>query len=205
MAALFFHKPPLAQTDSVTWKQMWRSLVPPECRNVPISVEGKTVEAFVCINQFAMMLQDGLLMKASFFDVCEHFQRAGYHVIWLMRCTQDVYNGNLKPGKVLDGGKRQQWIWKRPTTNFGRWISDNQKATILIQHRQVPKEGLLACEEHILQRVTWAQSDDSTQMIPGHTVFFTVDTPATPKALLRWLNGETLSNLRNTAEKPENN
>ena len=172
------------------WKVLWQSLVPEENRDVPITVDGKTEIAFVCINHFVMMLQDGLLMEAAFFDVCEHFQRAGYHVVWLMRCTQDVRDGYLKQGKKLDGGARQQWIWKSPTTNFGRWMSDNGNATIILQYRQVPEAGLLACEENILQRVTWAESDDDTEMVPGRTVFSTVGTPGTPAELLRWLKGE---------------
>lgn len=191
-----FHKPPLRQTDPKTWKHLWQSLVPEDCRNVPVTVEGKTVEAFICVNQFVLMLQDGLLMEESFFDVCEHFQRAGYHVIWLMRCIQDIYHGYLKPGKMIEGGARRQWIWKKPTTNFGRWTSDNREATILIQTEQIPPEGLQNCRKRMLQRVTWAESDDSTKKIPRRTVFYTTDCPATPEELLRWLNGATLANLR---------
>lgn len=190
-----FHKPPLQQNDPETWRHLWQSLVPESNRDVPITVDGQTVEAFICINQFAMMLQDGLMMESGFFDVCEHFQKAGYHVIWLMRCIQDIYNGYLKPGKRIDGS-RQQWIWKSPTTNFGRWTSDNRQATILLQTEQVPSEDLSECRKRLLQRVVWAESDDSTQMVPGHTVFYTTDCPATPEELLRWLNGTTLANLR---------
>ena len=47
----------------------------------------------------------------------------------------------------------------------------------------------------VLQRVTWAESDDDTQMIPGRTEFLTVGKPATPEELLLWLNGTTLANL----------
>lgn len=191
-----FHKKPFTQTDPETWKTLWQSFVPPACRDVPVTVDGHTEIAFVCINQFVMMLQDGLLMEASFFDVCEHFQKAGYHVIWLMRCTKDIYNGYLKPGRQLGEG-RQQWIWKKPTTNFGRWTSDNGEATILIQHKQLPPEGPKGCTERILQRVIFAQSDDSSRMIPGHTSFSATDCPGTPEELLRWLNGTTLANLRN--------
>lgn len=194
-----FHKEPFTQTDPETWKTLWQSLVPPECRDVPVTVDGHTEIAFVCINQFVMMLQDGLLMEASFFDVCEHFQKAGYHVIWLMRCTQDIYDGFLKPGRQLSGG-RQQWIWKKPTTNFGRWTSDNGEASILIQHKQIPQEGLLLCTERVLQRVIFAQSDDSTRMIPGRTLFSATDCPGTPEELLRWLSGTTLANLRNDSK-----
>lgn len=192
-----FQKPPLQQTTPEVWKQLWQSLVPEECRNVPIKVGDHTEIAFICINQFVMMLQDGLMMESSFFDVCEHFQQAGYHVIWLMRCIQDVYHGFLKPGKLLEGG-RQQWIWKSPTTNFGRWTSDNRETTIIIQHRQLPPEGPGGCTERLLQRVIWAQSDDCTRMIPGHTVFTATDCPGSPDELLRWLNGTTLANLRKT-------
>ncbi len=193
----FFHKEShTAQSDPETWKRLWQGLVPPECRDVPITVDGRTEVAFVCVNQFAMMLQDGLLMEASFFDVCELFQKAGYHVIWLMRCTQDIRDGYLKRVKTLEGGHRSQWLWKSPTTNFGRWSSDNLHATILLQYEQVPQEGLLACQKRILQRVTWAESDDAAQMIPGRTEFYTVDLPGTPQELLQWLNGTTLANLR---------
>ena len=46
-----------------------------------------------------------------------------------------------------------------------------------------------------MQRVTWAESDDNTQMIPGRTEFLTVGKPATPEELLHWLTGTTLANL----------
>lgn len=95
---LFWKKktPPLVQSSASAWREQWRAIVPPECRNVPVTVGDKTVTAYVQINHFVMMLQDGLLMEEHFFDVCSHFQRAGYHVIWLMRCTQDIENGYLK-------------------------------------------------------------------------------------------------------------
>ena len=186
-------KEPYAQTDTASWQDQWRSLVPPECRNVPVEVDGVSIEAYVLINHFAMMLQDGLLMEASFFDVCEHFQRAGYHVVWLMRCTQDIHNGYLKRGARRDGVTC--WRWKQPTTNFGRWISDNGDATILIQHTELPEGDLKASDAPILGRVTWATSDDDTKMVPGRTVFQTVPLPATPRQLLRWLNGESLQSI----------
>ena len=46
--------------------------------------------------------------------------------------------------------------------------------TILIQHRQVPPEeqDLRMSHTRVLQRVTWAESDDDTQMIPGRTEFY---------------------------------
>lgn len=180
------------QTDPESWKKQWQSLVPPESRDVPITVGDETVIAFVQRNQFVMMLQDGLLMEATFFDVCSFFQRAGYHVIWLMRCTQDIHNGYLKPR----GKDRRRWLWKSPTTNFGRWTSDNFNATILLQHEQTPEGDLRTCEAPVLQRVTWAESDDSTRMVPGRTKFLTTDLPATPKELLCWLNGTALTKLR---------
>lgn len=95
---LFWKKktPPLVQSSASAWREQWRAIVPPECRDVPVTVGDKTVTAYVQINHFVMMLQDGLLMEEHFFDVCSHFQRAGYHVIWLMRCTQDIENGYLK-------------------------------------------------------------------------------------------------------------
>lgn len=186
------HSEPLLTPEE--WKQLWQSLVPPECRDVPVTVDGHTEIAFVLVNHFAMMLQDGLLMEATFFDVCEHFQKAGYHVIWLMRCVQDVENGYLKQGKPVAGG-RLQWVWKSPTTNFGRWTSDNLDASIVLQTKQLP-DGELRMEERILQRVAWAESDREEQMVPGRTVFYTVDTPGTPAELLKWLNGTPLGKLR---------
>lgn len=127
-----------SQSSPEEWRQKWQSLVPPECRDVPVTVGEKTEIAFVQENHFAMMLQDGLLMEASFFPVCQHFQRAGYRVIWLMRCTQDIENGFLRRRKALrDGGFL--WDWRSPTTNFGRWTSDNRYVTILLQHRPLPE------------------------------------------------------------------
>lgn len=193
---LFGKKQPFCQSDPETWKRQWQSLVPPENRDVPITADGETVIAFVQIGRFVMMLQDGLLMEEAFFDVCGFFQRAGYHVVWLMRCTQDIRNGFLKPKGTAEGGTRRKWLWKRPTTNFGRWTSDNFNATILLQHEQLPDEPLPTCQARILQRVVWAESDDPTRMIPGRTQFLTADLPATPQELLRWLSGAAMSALR---------
>ena len=80
---LFFGKrksTPLVQSSTEDWRKQWQDLVPPECRNVPVTVDGKTMTAYVQINHFVMMLQDGLLMQQGFFDVCAHFQRAGYRM-----------------------------------------------------------------------------------------------------------------------------
>ena len=186
-------KEPFVQSGHEQWKDDWRNLVPEACRNVPVTVDGVSVEAYVLMNHFAMMLQDGLLMEASFFDVCEHFQKAGYHVIWLMRCTQDLHNGYLKRAGEKNGSTR--WLWKKPTTNFGRWISDNRQATILIQHTELPEGDIRACRAPILARVTWATSDDNTKMVPGRTEFQTVPLPASPEELLRWLSGESLRSI----------
>ena len=152
------------------WLARWQSLVPEENRNVPVTVEGQTRIAYIQINQF---------------------------VVWLMRCVQDVEGGYLKLVKMEDGGARCRWKWRKPTTNFGRWTSDNYGVTILIQHRQVPPEitDLGTCRLRVLQRVTWAESDDDTQMVPGRTEFFTAGKPATPEELLHWLTGTTLANL----------
>ncbi len=192
MFSFFKKKPPYTQSATEVWQEQWRSLVPPECRNVPVEVGGKSEIAYIQINHFAVMLQDGLLMEAAFFPVCEHFQRAGYHVIWVMRCTQDVYNGYVK--RAGKQGSSDQWLWKKPTTNFGRWISDNREATILLQHTELP-DGPLDRDARVLSRVTWAVSDDPSQMVPGRTEFLTVDLPATPNELLRWLNGESLRQI----------
>ena len=136
---LFFGKrksAPLVQSSTEDWRKQWQDLVPPECRNVPVTVDGKTMTAYVQINHFVMMLQDGLLMQQGFFDVCAHFQRAGYHVIWLMRCTQDIAGGYLKLRK--ESGNECLWKWRKPTTNFGRWTSDNRYVTILLQYKPAP-------------------------------------------------------------------
>ena len=193
---LFWKKktPPLVQSSASAWREQWRAIVPPECRNVPVTVGDKTVTAYVQINHFVMMLQDGLLMEEHFFDVCSHFQRAGYHVIWLMRCTQDIHNGYLKLMDE-DSTHRCRWLWKSPTTNFGRWTSDNFHASIVLQWRQIPESGLQNCNERLLQRVTWAESDDPEEMVPGRTRFHTVGNPATPMELLHWLEGATLANV----------
>ena len=191
----FSRKSEIKQNSSEEWKAQWQSIVPSENRDVSITVDGKTVIAFVQINQFVMMLQDGLLMEAAFFDVCEFFQKAGYHVIWLMRCTQDIHNGYLKRKGSYEGGRRCKWLWKSPTTNFDRWTSDNFNATILLQH-ELPEGALLGDKKRILQRVTWAESDDASRMIPGRTSFQTVDNPGTAEELLRWLQGESLSKIR---------
>ena len=193
---LLHRKSALQQNDPETWKRQWQSLVPPENRDVPITLDGETVIAFVQMNQFVMMLQDGLLMEAAFFDVCSFFQRAGYHVVWLMRCTQDIHNGYLKPKGFAESGTRRKWLWKSPTTNFGRWTSDNFNATILLQHEPLPDGDIRTCEKPILQRVIWAESDDPTRMVPGKTRFLTADLPATPQELLQWLSGTALSKLR---------
>ena len=194
---LFRKKKPYTQTPSEQWRAQWQSLFPPECRNVPVTFGDTTYEAFVLVGHNAMMLQDGLLMEASFFDVCELFQKAGYHVIWLMRCTQDIHNGYLKRRRVEDGGKRMQWLWKSPTTNFGRWSSDQQHASILLQIEELPEEGPINCEKKVLQRVVWAESDDPEEMVPKRTTFSTVNVPDTPPELVRWMNGETLSRFQN--------
>lgn len=191
----FWKKKALCQSTPEEWKTQWQSLVPPENRDVPITLDGETVIAYVQMNQFVLMLQDGLLMEATFFDVCSFFQRAGYHVIWLMRCTQDIHNGYLKEKGNAEAGARRKWLWKSPTTNFGRWSSDNLHASIVLQYRELPPEGL-ATSERVLQRVTWAQSDDAARMIPGRTEFQTVDIPGTPGELLRWLQGEALNKMK---------
>ena len=179
--------------DQQHWRERWQSLVPEENRSVPVTVDGQTRIAYIQINQFVVMLQDGLLMKAHFFDVCEFFQKAGYHVIWLMRCTQDIENGYLKIKKQKDN--KCLWKWRKPTTNFGRWTSDNRYVTILLQYKPAPDGDLSRCTEHILQRVQWAESNDNSKMVPGRTEFATVGAPGTPAELLHWLTGTTLANL----------
>lgn len=178
---------PIVQSSTAEWRAQWQQLVPPECRNVPVTVDGKSIVAYVQINHFVMMLQDGLLMEESFFDVCSHFQRAGYHVVWLMRCTQDIANGYLRCKKIR--GNERLWKWRKPTTNFGRWTSDNRYVTILLQHENVPSGPLEGCEAPILQRVKWAESNDNSRMVPGRTEFSTVGAPGSPAALAEWLRG----------------
>ena len=113
-----------------------------------------------------------------------------------MRCTQDIHNGYLKRKKTEDGGKRMHWLWKSPTTNFGRWSSDQKHASILLQIEELPEEGPIGCHKKVLQRVIWAESDDPERMVPKRTTFTTVNVPDTPPELVRWLNGETLSTFQ---------
>lgn len=193
---IFRKKKAFTQSSKDVWRAQWMALFPPECRNVPITLEGVTHEVYLLVAHNAMMMQDGLLMEASFFDVCEMFQRAGYHVIWLMRCTQDIHNGYLKRIKSEDGGKRMQWLWKSPTTNFGRWSSDQKHASILLQIDELPEGDVSQCRKKVLQRVVWAESDDPESMVPKRTVFTTVNVPDTPPELVRWLNGEALSRFQ---------
>lgn len=196
----FLRRKPFHQSDPETWKRQWQSLVPPENRDVPITLDGETVIAFVQMKHYVLMLQDGLLMDQTFFSVCKFFQRAGYHVIWLMRCTQDVHNGYLK--LTEDDGRHCRWLWKKPTTNFGRWTSDNYNASIVLQYRQLPQGDLRQCEERLLQRVVWVESDRPEEMIPRRTRFSTIPAPATPAQLLRWLGGKNLHSVKNGEEMP---
>ena len=188
-----FGKKKIVQTDTETWQNQWRSLVPPECRNVPVEYDGESIIAFILIHHYAVMLQDGLLMEEAFFPVCEHFQRAGYHVVWLMRCTQDVENGFLKKGSEHD--ERTKWIWKSPTTNFGRWMTDQQRTTILLQHKELPDGDIRECTEQVLERVVWAESDHPELMVPDRTIFYTEDIPGTPMELYQWLNGTKFQDI----------
>lgn len=189
-----FASRPLQQSGAEAWRRQWQALVPPECRNVPICLDGEQVVAFICCNHFVVMLQDGLLMEPEFFPVCEHFQRAGYRVVWLMRFSQDLHNGYVR--RALGGGEgRQKWIWRKPTTNFGRWTSDNFGATILLQEQDVDGD-LLQVQTPILHRVIWAESADPTSMVPRRTRFTTIANPATPAQLLAWLNGTPLGQLQ---------
>lgn len=193
--SLFHKKTTFVQSSHDDWHNQWQSAFPPACRDVPVTVGDVTFDAYILVEHTAMMLQDGLLMEATFFDVCEHFQRAGYHVVWLMRCTQDIHNGYLKRKSDKDG--RTNWLWKRPTTNFGRWSSDQKHASIILQVEELPDGNPKDCDQKILKRVVWAESDDPESMVPKRTTFVTVDVPDTPKELIRWLNGEKLGNFRN--------
>lgn len=190
---LFRKKKTFSQSPTDQWIRQWQSIVPPENRNVPITLDGESIIAYVQVDHFVMMIQDSLLMEQSFFPVCEFFQRAGYHVIWLMRCTQDIHHGYLK--ELRSKGPRKKWLWKSPTTNFGRWTTDNFEATILLQWQEFEGEDPLACNDRILQRVIWAESDDNTRMIPGRTEFQTTDRPGTAAELKKWLQGASMNSL----------
>ena len=78
-----------------------------------------------------------------------------------MRCTQDIAGGYLKLRK--ESGNECLWKWRKPTTNFGRWTSDNRYVTILLQYKPAPDGSLSRCTEHILQRVQWAESNDNSR------------------------------------------
>jgi hypothetical protein len=188
-------KPAFSQCDSGVWKARWQSLVPEDCRDVPIACGGETYRVSIRMTRFALILQDGLLMEQEFFTRCKLFQEAGYHVVWLMRCTQDIANGYLKPVRCSPDGARCVWDWKSPTTNFGRWSSDNFHVTILIQPKQLPEGDLTASDAGVLQRVIWAESDDAAKMIPGRTRFITSNRPGSPRHLLAWLTGTPLGEL----------
>jgi hypothetical protein len=190
---------PFVQSSPEDWKRRWQSLVPEDCRDVPIGCGEQTITASILHNQYAVILQDGLLMEQSFFTICKCLQNSGHYVVWLMRCTQDVANGYLKLVRKQDAEGRCAWKWKSPTTNFGRWISDNFRVTILLQCEQLPDGPLADSQAPVLQRVIWAESDDATRMIPGKTHFLTVGNPASPRDFLAWLNGTSLAKLK--AEK----
>ena len=111
--------------------------------------------------------------------------------IWLMRCTQDIENGYLKLKRQKDN--KCLWKWRKPTTNFGRWTSDNRYVTILLQYRPAPEGALENCHEEILQRVQWAESSDNAEMIPSRTEFATIGVPGTPAELANWLRGGFMS------------
>ena len=74
--------------------------------------------------------------KAVSYTHLDVYKRQGYHVVWLMRCTQDIENGYLKLKKQR--GDKCLWKWRKPTTNFGRWTSDNRCVTILLQYKSAP-------------------------------------------------------------------
>ena len=45
---LFFGKrksAPLVQSSTEDWRKQWQDLVPPECRNGPVTVDGKSMTA----------------------------------------------------------------------------------------------------------------------------------------------------------------
>lgn len=192
------------QKPKDAWRKNWLSIVPPECRNVPITVEGETRVAYICINHFAVMMQDGLGVIPGFFDVCNHFQKAGYHVVWLIRCTQDLESRDLRIEKIHEAGRRIDWYWAKPTTNFGRWTSDSGQVTIILQFLQEPDEEKMAnSSAKILQRVLWAESDDSTKTVPGQTRFTTVAKPSSPKELRQYLEGTLMSRVRRQSTDPE--
>lgn len=186
-------KTPFTQSTPEQWKTQWQSLVPSECRDVMVEVDGKKEVAFVQINHFVMMMQDGLKMQQSFFPVCDHFLKSGYHLVWLMRCTQDIENGYLRLRSSREQGRICEWDWKKPTTNFGRWTSDNRNVTIILQTAEIEGADISQSEERVLQRVQWANSDDNAETIPGRTHFTTTADPASPKELSAWLHGGFLT------------
>ena len=51
------------------------------------------------------------------------------------------------------------------THHFGRWISDNREATILIQHEELPDGDIRTSDASILGRVSRTTSDDDTKMV----------------------------------------
>lgn len=191
---LFFGKrksAPLVQSSTEDWRE---AMAGPRAAGVPQRPRhgGRKDDDRLCADQ---PLRDDAAGRAfdaaGLFDVCAHFQRAGYHVIWLVRCTQDIAGGYLKLRKA--SGNECLWKWRKPTTNFGRWTSDNRYVTILLQYKPAPDGDLSRCTEHILQRVQWAESNDNSKMVPGRTEFATVGAPGTPAELSNWLHGGFMS------------
>ena len=126
---LFRKKKGDRQSSHDEWHNQWQSAFPPECRDVPVTHDGVTYVAYVLVGHTVMMLQDGLLMEATFFDVCEHFQRAGYHVVWLMRCTRisatDTSNGNTPTAAARTGCGRS----RRRISDAGVRISSTPRSS----------------------------------------------------------------------------
>ena len=179
---LFWKKktPPLVQSSASAWREQWRAIVPPECRNVPVTVGDKTVTAYVQINHFVMMLRDGLLMEEHFFRRLLPLPARGLPC----HLAHALHAGHRKRLFEAQKAARRQmpsWKWRKPTTNFGRWTSDNHCVTILLQYKPAPDGPLEHCTEHILQRVQWAESSDNAQMVPSRTEFATVGVPGTPR------------------------
>ena len=63
---LFWKKkmPPLVQSSASAWREQWRAIVPPECRNVPVTVGDKTFTPDGCGHGIANTGDEDLVFMA---------------------------------------------------------------------------------------------------------------------------------------------
>ena len=122
------------------WLARWQSLVPEENRNVPVTVEGQTRIAYIQINQFVVMLQDGLLdeiralLASGISPAATAMQAIGYKEFL------GVLDGTLTEQEALElvklrsrqYAKRQlTWLRKNPAIHWIYWEKERDFARAL--------------------------------------------------------------------------